>query len=387
MDKLSVEIVWEVLGNLNSKSDLGNFRLVQRSFAPLALESLFRSIIIRNSRYSFSHLLKISRRPELAGHVKEVILEISSSANYLVWPQFTERLQKENKHEDESQKDRALVIFRYCIKEWYTFQKSQDYVAILSAAFVRLPRLQNLALEQGDGYSLGLRLDFSHIRRYPFRKRSNYHGSGGSADLSRGFTGLINAAYLAEVQLAFFKVVDYSGNFAISNFSSQSSELLERVAIIFSQCRAIELRFNGVAPGLVMNVNSQDALPPWGAFPSSGNLEELHISFQAFNRSVSFPRFFGDAPLWPRLKLLSIESFDLHDHELRSFFLRHSGTLQRVLIHGCILHTGSWVEVTKFMVRTLRLTKLKLSCLYNPRYEVQDSRIIAGLVADRGLVT
>lgn len=384
MDTLSIELVWEIAQHLHSKSDLGNFRLIQRSFAPLARSFLFRSVLIRNSKYSFSRLLRISRKPELARHVKEVSLEVHSNAKYLIWPQFVGRLQRENiKYGDKSQKEGELEVFKSCIKEWYIFQKSLDYTAILSTAFARLPRLQNFTLAEGSELSLNLGFNYSYAKYHPFKKRSNFHGPRGLADLYRAFTGLVNAAYLADVKIMCFKVIDTTGGFA-ANISSQNGEILKRVAAVFHHCRTIELDLSS----LYLGVPYVQKLQQCGAFSSSIDLEELNISSQTCSEPRFFGLVFGNNHVWPRLRRLGLNSVDFYKHELSGFLQRHKATLREISICGCILHTGSWFEIATIMKQSLKIAKLELSGLCNwscnQGYQYQDCTLISEYIINYG---
>lgn len=375
MDKLSPEIVREILQHLSSQSitplrlvDLANFRLVQRSFAMLAEDFLFREIAVVPSRRNLQRLIEISRRPNLAWHVKKVTLQVCSNlVEDMVWPEFEGRLQLENINHWYAEKTpnaRGMQIFQACIDEWYEFQTSLDYMKALTTAFAGLPRLQALAVMDDIP-------TYSHVKprnkTYQYKTPKKCIENFWTADFSLAFSALINAAYLTNANIRSFQVdVLREPEHGIDDSVFESSELLRRAATVFRNCRVIELAINHQTESCAMTRAIQRN-PLFDAFSSTTYLQELSVSLgPKSGRPVLFPLIFGQDHVWPHLKRIHFWGLDLYDYELLGFFRRHATTLTEVSMWEGKLHTGCWIDVITIMREILRLVSVSLGDLMDP---------------------
>lgn len=375
MEKLSPEIVREILCHFDSKADLASFRLVQRSLAELAKEFLFRTVPLKPTKLSVSRLLAISQRPDLARHVKGLFFGIDEP-NYMIWEQFNEQLRMESicHNGDEMQKGRAQEIFKAIIEGWYEFQTSLEYTAVLSTAFSGFPRLETIQMVHGGPMAMERQYTYREIEMYEFEPQTEFHGShGAEKDYLRGFAALINAAYFAGSKLVSFKMTGMNTEEIVDQSIFENTELLQRAAAVLRNCRTMELH---------LGIDSQEVIDSFKRNPlldvlaPAESLEELCLGFgnTAPTESYLFPHIFGEEQVWPHLKKLELWTIEMHESELISFLERHKATLRTVLISNGLLFTGCWNNVMRFMKEHLQLESLEVWDLFYKNGDGDDYR-------------
>lgn len=364
MEKLSPEIIREILYHFDSKVDIANFRLVQCSLAELAKEFLFRTVPLKPTKLSVSRLLAISQRPDLARHVKGVFFGIDEP-NYMIWEQFNEQLRMEGlSHGQEMQEARAQELFKSSVQGWYEFQTSPEYTAILSAAFAGLHRLEAIQMVHGAPMAMERQYTYREIDIYPFEPTPEFHGEyGAEKDYLRGFAALINATYLAGSKLTSFRMTGMNTEEIVDQSVFENTELLQRAAAVLRNCKVLELH---------LGIDSNEAVDKFKTNPllnvlaPAEHLEELCLGFgnTAPSEPHLFPHIFGEEQVWPRLRKLELWTIDMHEHELIAFLERHKTTLKTILISNGLLFTGCWNNIMRFMKEHLQLESLEVWDLF-----------------------
>lgn len=364
MEKLSPEIIREILYHFDSKVHIANFRLVQRSLAELAKEFLFRTVPLKPTKLSVSRLFAISQRPDLARYVKEVYFGIDEP-NYMIWEQFNEQLRMEGlSHDDETHGARAQEIFKSSVQGWYEFQTSPEYTAVLSAAFAGFPRLEGIHMLHGAPMAMERQYTYREIDMYPFEPTPEFHGEYVSEkDYLRGFAALINAAYLAGSKLTSFRITGMNTEEIVDQSVFEDVELLQRAAVVFRNCRVLELHLGIDSVEIIDKFKSNPLL---NVLAPAERLEELCLGFgnTAPSEPHLFSHIFGEDQVWPCLRKLELWTIDMHEYELIAFLERHRATLRTILISNGLLFTGCWNNIMRFMKENLQLESLEVWDLF-----------------------
>lgn len=352
MDKLSAEIVREILGHVQSKTDLARLRLVQNSFAKLVNEFLFQVIHVEPAFESLCVLLEISRIPELARCVKRVVLHVDDFRD-LTWIPFNKRLEEKN-IQDEARKAEVFKTFQALDRELFEFQTLSDYTVMLSVAFGHLSRLE--AVKLAHRYPEEETELFRRERRDLERLLSleEFHGEDGEKDDLRAFTALIDAAYFTEKKISSFRI---TGKLDLSVF--ENTELIRRAAVVFRNCRVLELDFSPQSP-----FHDKDHIrkgPLFDMLSSAVHLKSLTLCGGIRQEpDVPFSKYLGDRFVWKYLNRIDILGLDMHAYEFLGFLERHKKTLRKVAIGASKLFTGRWPDIMRYMKGHLRLTSLEL---------------------------
>lgn len=128
MERLSPEVVHEILHYLPSRLDLSNFRLVQNSFARIVMECLFRTVKIEPSHRGLSRFLGLSCQADLARHVKEVVMIVGD----LLSKPLMEKLELGyTEPGDPAQETRFTTLLRTALHEVNEFYTSADFIALI----------------------------------------------------------------------------------------------------------------------------------------------------------------------------------------------------------------------------------------------------------------
>lgn len=373
MEKLSPELVREILCHFDSKADLANFRLVQRSLAQLSTEFLFRTVPLKPTKLSVSRLVAIAQRPDLARHVKNLIYGIEEP-NYMIWEEFNAQLRLANTPHSESVDSRAHEMFNATIDAWYDFQTSPDHTQMLATAFATLPRLSAIQMVHGAPMARERQYTYREIDYYEFEMRDKFHGEHGlERDYLRGFAALIDAAYRGGTRLASFKMTGMNTEEIVHDAVFADAELLARTAVVLKECRVVELHLGIDSQEAVENVKSAPLL---NVLAPAEQLEELCLGFgNTVPADASlFPHIFGKEQVWPALRKVELWTVEMHEHELISFLERHKETLRTVLISSGLLFTGCWNNVMRFMKEHMRLESLEVWDLFYKDGESEDYR-------------
>ncbi|KAH0602820.1 uncharacterized protein H6S33_008470 [Morchella sextelata] len=373
MEKLSPEIVREILCHFDCKADLANFRLVQRSLAQLSTEFLFRTVPLKPTKLSVSRLVAIAQRPHLARHVKSLIYGIEEP-NYMIWEEFNSQLRLENTPHDESEDARAQEIFKSTIDGWYDFQTSPDHTQMMATAFAALPRLEAIQMVHGAPMARERQYTYREIDYYEFEMRDKFHGEHGlEKDYLRGFAALIDAAYAAGTRLTSFKMTGMNTDEIVHEAVFEDAELLARAAAVLKGCRVMELYLGIDSQEAIDNMKSSALL---NVLAPAEQLEELCLGFgnTVPADSFLFPHIFGEEQVWPALRKVELWTVEMHEYELISFLERHKDTLRTVLISSGLLFTGCWNNVMRFMKEHLQLESLEVWDLFYKHGESGEYR-------------
>lgn len=393
MDTLSTEILWEILGYIDSRGDLQSCRLVKRLFSELAKQFVFKTIFVQPSTYGLSGLIQISHRPDLAIYVKEIFLRWDKeSINHTVWAEFNKKLQLKSISHEDKDKARALELFRSCVKNWYDFQTSPDYITILSAAFARCPQLRTLTVKDNFPCDRNLSLHWSKLSGYPLEPLDIFHGENGSADYSRAFHALVNAAFCAVSRITSFTVRSlWDGEAGLDESALEDPEFIRRVGVVFRNCRVIDLAFY---TGIVVAGGGE--FPLLQALSTAVHLETLNLYFTSeYSEAGVFSRFFGGTHIWPCLRIIDLCGMRLGLCDLLGFLKNHKDTLREVIIESCLLELGCWYdEVARFMRDSLRLVSVGLPINHGGCYgaykDLDDGlhggRAVEGCIVGGGLL-
>lgn len=349
METLAPELIQEILAHIHSKADLASFRLVQRSFAELGKEYIFKVIDVKPTYHGLYPLLQISQNVEFARHVKEVVLNLDDF-RHSIWLPYLERLRMEGLENGTiTQKRDVLQAVR---REFGDFQTSPDYTGILSASFMRLPRLE--AIQVNERPERGRGIDPQTIEEMEYHSLHDYEVSyqqgWGSQDGFRAFSALVGAAYFASTKLVSFR------NNADIMIVFDRNELIRRAAVVFRDCPIVELALPPTDSTLLF-----DLLSP------AVRLERLALQFrlEVYRGSMSaFSNIIERRCVWASLKDVKIGTIRMNSHDsLLEFLRRHYATLRRVSVWDCKLSTGSWVAFIVCMKDMLKLSWLELGLL------------------------
>lgn len=353
MDKLSPETVSGIFRHVECKKDLTNLRLVQRSFADLAGEFLFETINIEPSFDGLLRLLRISRKPEFARLVRQVVVHVADFKE-LTWNPYVKRVLSRPR-QDEARKARVFEEYKNSDTEFFRFQTTPDYTAMLSVSLSHLPRLEGVGMKhqlQDTEYFpyddapdraerfLSRRMDFN--RRYSLEE---FHGENGELDDLRSFKALVDAAYISDLKLTSFRT---SGSIGQAVF--EDDELLRRATSVFTTCRVLELDFS--FEHWYDTDQHVENNPLFGILKPATHLEKLKLSGALRqDPETSLAIYLGESYVWPCLKNIDFMGLGFHEHELNAFMERHKRTLKDVSIWHCKLYSGSWPDVMRFMRR------------------------------------
>lgn len=357
MHKLSSEIVREIICFLYQRSDLKNIRLVQRTFADIANEFLFRDFSIVHAKWSLERLLYVSWQPHLAHHVKRVDLNVHhDTVSHLVWHDFKQQLGAVNL-KGGSQKEQAMEVFRSCVESWYKFQGSPEFSHILIAAFSHLPRLETIILNSDQPIWLwSSRPEAAEAYLHLLR---DTHELSRNLTYSYALTAVVNSAYYSHTKIRTFTIS--SDTFGIDDTILKDVPLLKRAYKVFSTCQVLKLNFgvNDEMEQLIRKNRLIDLLQ------SAVHLEELAVTFGVYDvwKPLLFPHIFGSTQIWPRLKRFGLSGLTMHRHEFVGFLRRHKATLREISIMLCSLQSGLWIEVVPVMKEILQLEGLEIMCL------------------------
>lgn len=349
MDTLAPELIQEILGHIHAKSDLASFRLVQRSFAQLGEEYIFRVINVKPTYRGLYYLLQLSQNEVFAHHVKEVVLHLDDF-RHSIWIPFIEKLKTEDL--ENGTITQKLKVLRHLLGEFREFQTSPDYAGVLSAAFIRLPRLEAVQMKEKPSRKHGIdqqtiqEMEDHSLNEYEV----NHQAVWGSQDSFRAFFALVSAAYFASTKLVSFR------NSADMMVVFERNELVRRATDVFRNCPVLELAIPQTDSSLLF-----DLLKP------AVRLERLALRFDpmVYHESVSaFSKVVESGRVWESLKEVKIRTncMDCHD-SLLEFLQRHQATLRRLSLWDCKLSTGSWVGFIVCMKDALKLEWLELGLL------------------------
>lgn len=354
MDRLSPELVREILRHIPLKSDLSSFRLVQYSFAQLGQQYIFQTVNIQPSKHNLCRFFELSLKANLAHHIKEVVLNVDNLKSRLLDP-FAKRLESENIHQgDETPVGRVKAIFHAMVDECNAFHKSPDYLVLVAAAFANLPRLNSVRLEQNSDAPLPGRIKM--IETYypnpgPPHMHFTSHLSRRDLEYDLGFEVLINAAYQTNKKLVSFR----AENRGISRAVFRNPELVRRTAAVFRDCRYLDLKFS------FYQAASENS--PIGIISPAVGLETLIVRLDGLNTTFDI---FGHGHVWPRLHSLFLSDISgLHESEVLEFLGLHRATLRHFLVRECgLTEGGCWAKILKFAKANLTLTRLGFSEVY-----------------------
>lgn len=351
MDKLSPETVSGILYYVESKKDLAKLRLVQRSFADLAGEFLFETINIEPSFEGLLRLLRISRKPEFARLVKQVVVHVTDFKE-LTWNPYVKRVLSRPR-QDEARKARIFEEYRNFDAKFFKFQSTPDYTAMLSVGLSHLPRLEGVGmkhqLQDTEYFPYEDTPERFMSRRMDFHRRCSLeeiHGENGELDDLRSFKALVDAAYIADLKLTSFRTSGSIGQAVFEDY-----ELLGRATSVFRTCRVLELDFS--FEHCYDTDQHVENNPLFGILKPATHLEKLKLSGALRqDPETSLAIYLGESYVWGRLKNIDFMGLGFHEHELNAFMGRHKGTLKIVSIWHCKLYSGNWPDVMRFMRRT-----------------------------------
>lgn len=141
MDRLTPEIIQEIISHIRLKRDLMNLWLVQRSLADLIVRYLSEEVMVQPSKKSLSGLLESSQRPNLARHVKIIFLRFDSFSNSIdksIRNSLACALRCKNTSNFGTQYPNIME------PTLQDLQKSPQYTVVLSTAFQNLPQLESI---------------------------------------------------------------------------------------------------------------------------------------------------------------------------------------------------------------------------------------------------
>lgn len=302
---------------------------------------------------SLSSLLEISRRSALARCVKRVVLHIDDFRD-VTWIPFNKRVEEKN-IQDEVRKARVFKTFQALDRELFEFQTMPDYTVMFSVAFSHLPRLEAIKMtHRYPEYEIEAPLHSERRDLERLFRLEDFHGEDGEKDDLRAFTALIDAAYFTEKRITSFRI---TGKLDLSVF--ENTELIRRAAIVFRDCRVLELDFSPQNP-FAGNDHLRKG-PLFDMLSSAVRLERLTLCGGIRQEpDIPFSKYLGDRFVWSCLKRIDILGLDMHAHEFIGFLGRHKSTLRDVAIGTSKLFTGRWPDVMRFMKANLQLTSLEL---------------------------
>lgn len=357
MDRLSPELVQEILRHIPLKSDLSNFRLVQYSFAQLGQQYLFQSINIQPSKHSLCRFLELSRKANLAHHIKEVALNVDNLKSRL-WDPFTKRLELEDTRTGNEPHVKGgggvTAIFHAMVDACNAFHKSPEYLTLVAAAFANLPRLNSLRLQQHSDAPLHWRIkmiETYYTNTGPPHMHFTSHLARRDLEYDLGFEVLINAAYQTNKRLLSFR----AENRGISRSVFRDPELVQRTAAVFRNCKYLDLKFP------VYQTASETS--PIALISPAVGLETLVVRLDGLNTAFDI---FGHGHVWPRLHSLFLSDISgLRESEVVEFLGLHRTNLRHFLVRECgLIEGGCWARILTFVKDKLALTRLGFSEVY-----------------------
>lgn len=323
--------------HLSSRTDLENFRLVQRDFAELGAEFLFGVLHFWPTPLGLNHLLSVSRKGPLACHVKKVVLHIGDFG-YTIWIPLKKRLKLGAEFEDWNSR-----AFENLLQEFEAFQRSAKFTKDLSSAFKRFPRLVAIQIEETPArsymdpkttgemmqYQLSDELLSLTLQRTAFLSRIGAY---------RAFDALISAAHSADVNLLSFK----SRARTLFQDSPQEKSGLalrhERTQAVFRNCLTLDLEFH-----------PDDVTEHLHILSSAVWLKKLCLNFSKDNLAIFnsngtavFQKLQDDC-VWAGLQELTLQNVIISSPGILFRFLEcHGGGLRRLVLQNCELSEHGW---------------------------------------------
>lgn len=361
MDTLSPELILKVIVNLNSICDLTNFRLVQRSFAELANQRTFDTVLVRPTRQSFCRFVQLSEAPNIARYVRLIVLNFDFIEN-MVMTSLENVLRRRPEFSLGDVQGDLSDFMEDIFREYYAFQVSPQYVGILEAVFKTLPGLKGFEIRKvtrsswgdpwvvfGQPYSIhGTRIS-SIIE--------DAHGFFGERDHFRAFEAVVHAAHLAGIKLERFQVNALMDEI----FFFRNNQLLQYAASVFRHCRVLFLEFGSASDDREKcNLVSQlEWNQLFSILSPAVSLKSICLTFSTHGgEPIAFSKVFGVSHVWCQLEEFEINGIDAKHLDLVGFFKRHRVTLRRVSISECRLSTGRWESVVQSMREHLNLVWL-----------------------------
>lgn len=354
MNTIPLELVYSVLEHLPSRTDLANFRLVQRCFADLGASFLFRDIPVEPAKSSLSRLFSIFS-PALLRHVKEIHF-LYKNTELMVWPEYDQEMRLQRSMNDRE----AKALLKSFILAADTFLNSGELTTSFETIFRTFSSLEAVVISPFS------RLEYPSATEYG--EKDWYYVLYEPLDpekFAQVFAKLIDAAYVTNVSLASFKVTH---PLRPSHYFYPNHETLCRAATVFRSCEVIEM-----CVALFEGSDTGGPLPKDPLFPAlapAEKLRELKISdcnkiYMGYPswRELSkplYPQIFGSDHVWPNLVRVSFPGCNIYDHEIIGFLSRHKKTLREVSTGHARLKAGLWIDVMKFMRENMKLTILEL---------------------------
>lgn len=360
MNSLSPELIREIFFNLDTKADISRFRLVQRTFAHIGGEALFTSLDISPTFQSLTRLIELSRHSHIACFVRKISLSVDAM-RVMVWSTISKHLGSTSAKDVDKLDYRTLIVFRSLVNECQEFQKSSDYVAMLSTAFSRLPRLCHVSLLESSPSTSANSGAVTLMDRYAHTiDPPHFHGSWGEKDHLRAFSALIDSSYFTGTALESFKTTGL-----IDQILFQDRELLRRAAIVFRASRELRLLFCGEEQTQTQVTQRLFESYLFDVIAPAVGLQKLAVEFNvcppAGRGGALFEKVFGgESQRWKVLEELVIGGINVKCEELIGFLARHKSTLRVLRMRKCGLVDGSWDDVMKFLDKDLELRKLDL---------------------------
>ncbi|KAI5838174.1 hypothetical protein DFP73DRAFT_274882 [Morchella snyderi] len=360
MNSLSPELIREIFLHLDEKADISRLRLVQQAFASIGEEALFTSLDVSPTFQSLTRLIELSRQSHIAPYVRKIILSVDAM-RVIVWSTISRHLGNSSAKDVDKLDYRTLIVFRSLVNEYQEFQKSSDYVAMLSTAFSRFPRLCHISLLESSPSTSANSGTVTLMDRYAHTiDPPHFHGSWGEKDHLRAFSALIDASYFTGTMLGSFKTTGL-----IDQVLFEDRELLRRAAIVFRNSR--ELRFLFCGEEQTGTQVSQRLLESYlfGMIAPAVGLQKLAVEFNvcppAGRGGALFRKVFGGKnQRWEMLEELVIGGINVKCEELIGFLTRHKSTLRVLQMKKCGLVGRSWDEVKEFLEKDFKLKKLDL---------------------------
>lgn len=392
MDQLSPETMAHIvthikpvynLANLRVTHDLANFRLVQRSFAELATQRTFEVILVQPTHESFCRLLAISQTPNLARHVKSVVLHFDNAESLIM--EALEHILRQQSAAINCFSDLSDIM-EPLFRRYYEFQTSPQYTAILETVFKNLPRLDYFEIRKSTRCSWidPLIIFGQTMQSYSIQGTristiiEENHGLIGERDHFRAFEAAVTAAHLTDKKFNTFLVrawVDETQFF-------QNTELLQCATKVLRHCSMVEFQFdNATRSPERHNLISLEYNSMFNILSPVVSLKAISLKFSMMgDRLVEFPKLFGVSYVWHGLEEVELTKLYMQQADIIYFLKRHKATLRRVKIVDC--QTSNWRFVAKCMREHLNLVELVFENL-GPTYSYEDIEDMVDYVLGR----
>lgn len=391
MDRLPLELLHAICQYLDA-SDVGNFRLLSKTFAAVGTQYLLPQIHTLFHPESLQRLESISKHPVYSQYVTSLFHEGGTLSKFYTvedWEcHINIRPQREETPElpPDTSSDREKRAYMRALRKANLDSRRHYSSKELAEGWENHERLLNMqtVLRATDSDEKLLQQAMSRLPRLrSISCCTDNYGRGGTPAMERLFGSgfMLPTADVGHEEYngyGFFTKLLLGVDFANTKLEVLSADLVDWRFLatedsVFARIKNSARQLKTLALNLSTSDENWD-FEEGHEYLETGRLREFLAAAPdlteldvRFDRCEEYHGYMAELSMivrgftWPNLVSVELHNVMASEQELLEFFERHVGTLKQVVLHDLTLSDGTWISTLKQMRQTLSLTEFDVS--------------------------